>query len=523
MTTKWAINLGGERVPLNDKLKSGVTSGGDGSSQTPTDGLFFAIPASGYNSEKLALAHYFGPFPISVENADPSGDYWLQNWLSATPGESGAHTSYGGYSRDRPVGRLPRPGTAEQWKMEDSREDVRQAYAVRLDGFFCNIMGLTGTNVERYTRVRAAANELHPDGKSKIIPMIDTNGSVGSASASSISDHIATYAYESPVRGNTTGNVALPSGLWRGGKFVVGSYKADGKTASWWQEIFDDLSSQYGIEVAFVAVLSNYNNASSLDSVTSWRGLWGSGADPNIAPGLATLATSARSSGKGWMSPIWAQDMRPQGKLFDEARNTECLRAYWTQAIADNADMVQLCTWSDYREGGEFNKSAKRGMSMLELSAYYIHKWKTGSFPTILRDAIYLTHRNQPIDLGNNAYTSGQTEFMTHWARASRSNLRNEVEILTFLTEPASITVNIGSNTYEYNAPAGMYQALYPISLGGVDVVAMRSSTIIASVASVAEITNTPYNQDRGYYTFSSISGTTGQFDISAALQEYNS
>ena len=71
---------------------------------TPTD-----VPSTA----KLVFAHYFPPFPISIDNVDPSNDYYARNYLTID-GENGKYAQYGGFLRDRPVPRQPlaRPGLA---------------------------------------------------------------------------------------------------------------------------------------------------------------------------------------------------------------------------------------------------------------------------------------------------------------------------------------------------------------------------------------------------------------------------
>lgn len=54
------------------------------------------------------FAHYFTPYPLSLDNASADGDYYTRNYLNPG-GESGKHEKYGGLLRDRP---LPTPPKA---------------------------------------------------------------------------------------------------------------------------------------------------------------------------------------------------------------------------------------------------------------------------------------------------------------------------------------------------------------------------------------------------------------------------
>lgn len=168
-------------------------------------------------------------------------------------------------------------------------------------------------------------------------------------------------------------------------------------------------------------------------------------------------------------------------------------------------------TWNDYSEGGEVAPSAAAGYANLDISAYYIHRLKTGSYPTILRDAMYIAHRNQFWD---STITGAQTKFFEQWNRgANISPKNNSVEILTFLTAPATVTVNIGSNTHTYTAPAGMNSQYYPLAYGQVKATATRSSQTVAAITSPVNVMQYPDKDDMQYFKFSSIRGTAGQFD----------
>lgn len=456
-------------------------------------GLFFQLPEAAVSSTKKVFAHFFGPYPISIDNSTPASDYYTNNYL-AVNGEGGIWASKGGYLRNRPMGRAPITG---DYRFEDSKSDIEQAREAGIDGFFCNIMGTSGANWDRYIKLADTASAI--DSGFKIVPMIDTNGNVGTATAAHVAAKLAEFSGKA-------------SAWYINGRFVVASYKADGKTQAWWQAIFSIMQSTYGLDVYFFGVYSSFSQSANYTAITEVASTWGAGADPNIQKNYSDMAGQARARGEKWMAPVWWQDVRPRSNLFDEACNTESLREAWIRAIKDDADYIQMCTWSDYSEGSEFNRSVARGAVAADLSAYYIAKLKTGAFPTIQQDVIYLSHRNQLTTVSN--FSGGQTEFMAHWNRPNRSAVRNTVETLTFLVAPANVTVNIGSNTYTYTAPAGMHAQLHPLANGQISVVAQRAGLTVTQITSPVIVTATPINQDRGYYSFSSIRGTAGQYRI---------
>jgi hypothetical protein len=186
--------------------------------------------------------------------------------------------------------------------------------------------------------------------------------------------------------------------------------------------------------------------------------------------------------------------------MYDEAANTETLRASWQRAISDQADLVQLVTWNDYSEGTSFAPSAGHGYSYLDMSAYWESQFQTGSAPTVVRDAVYVTHRIQKF-----ATVPTFTQLLMTLTNGSATKVaRDTVEALTFLTAPATVTVTVGSKTYTYTAPAGISSQLYPLEIGHVKASAARGTASIGVADSPYTVDATPYTQDLAYYAVSS-------------------
>ncbi|MEZ5224286.1 MAG: hypothetical protein R2743_22560 [Ilumatobacteraceae bacterium] len=111
------------------------------------------------SSPKKAYAHFFTPFPISMDNAPSSADYYATHYL-AINGEGGKHAAYGGFLRQRPLPRAPIAGST--WYLEDMKTEVRRAIAAGLDGFTVNMMGLSGVQWDRLQNLLTAAAAVDP-------------------------------------------------------------------------------------------------------------------------------------------------------------------------------------------------------------------------------------------------------------------------------------------------------------------------------------------------------------------------
>jgi len=460
-------------------------------------GLFFKVPDGIRQQPRKVFAHYFGPFPISLDNAAPDSDYYATQYLKAG-GENGKFASTGGYLRDRPKGR---PAIAGDYVAADAATDITQATAAGVDGFFSDILDPSGRNWNFYMAAIAKAAQMYPDGSFKVVPQIDVNGGIGGASADVVADAIYAFA-QGPSA------YYLPDG-----RYVVSAFYAEGKPLSWWQAVFSSLQSRHGIRAAFLPAYLNVNAATNYTGQpwTYGSGMWGDGADPQIQTNDPNYTATARARGEKFLFPISGQNIRPTQGVFDEAIGTAALRAAWQRAITDGPDFVLLVTWNDYSEGGQFNDSAARGLVGLDLSAYYAVQWKTGTAPQILKDALYVSNRDQ---LSTATPTGGQSSRMAHWPRSGTSSVADIVEVASFLTAPASVTVTIGGTPTTYSAPAGASVQTFPLKNGAPpSAVAVRTGATVASVTSPASVLASPVKDDAQYFQGSSVRGTAGQFD----------
>lgn len=474
---------------VNDVAASGGNAVSfTGPLQTPDEGRFFKMPDTSSSTKKV-FAHYFGPYPIRIQNKIPNDDYYSNNYLR-TIGENSNFANIGGLLRDRP---WIYPAGGSDWQSVDAAQDIEWAISAGIDGFYVNIMGGSGLNWDRYITLRDVANASYPN--FYVVPMIDANGSLaGSGTTDQIADAIAQFASTSYYLGD--------------GRMLVGSFKMEGKTPTWWNNIYSSLQSRHGIDAAPVGVYNNFTQAGNYNQYAS--GAWGTGADPNIYANRSNYGDQARARGELYQADVWAQDIRPNASLFDEARGTKALFAAWDRAISDGADLVQICTWSDYSEGSQFRPSSARGYVELDLSAWKIAEFKTGSQPDILRDAVYVSHRNQ---MSNTTVAGPQTSFMSHWVRNNRSAFQEKVEVVTFLTAPADVTVTVGGIATTYSAPAGKYAHEVDARYGSVTVDVKRSGSTVVSHASPYQIRSTVWQQDRQYFMSSSLRDTSLQFD----------
>jgi hypothetical protein len=424
---------------------------------------------------KLVFAHYFPPYPISMDNADPSADYYARNYLVAS-GENGKFASVGGLLRDRPLTQAPVAGDFESANL---RTEVRQAMSAGIDGFAVDILSLSGSNWDRTVKLMTAASEVSSSFRIMLQP--DMTSSTGSASQSTLAAAVAKLAVQPSAYRLADGRV------------VLSPFSAEKKSPSWWKEVISILSSTYGIKTAFLPLFLNANKMSDYASVSYGFGNWGV-RDPVAIAAAPNWASKAHALGRVWMQPVAVQDVRPNQAIYDEAGNTEALRASWDRAIADDADFVLMVTWNDYSENTSFAPSVNHGYCFLDISSSYIEKLKTGAFPDG-SDQLYITHRVQPYSA-----EPPQTRLSVQRAASARLDLRDTVEVLTILKSPGTVTIKIGTSTQSYAAPAGWFAKTFPLKTGYSTAKLTRSGSTVLSVTTKDPVTTSPANQDMSYH-----------------------
>ena len=457
-------------------------------------GLFFA--KSGEASDKMVLAHWFPPYPISINNAATRDEStYAKAYLSAT-GENSKWAPYGRFLTTAP---LFRPQRAGDWRLEDAKDDIRTAQAHGLDGFVFDLLGSFNTGDRNWTgplTLAKAADELGTG--FKVIPMIDKNGSTGLGSAAGAAKAVAVFA-------------ARPSAYYVDGRFVISSFKGEGKGTAedvqWWRDVLRLLKSEHHIEASWIGGFLNFGKAEMFRDLTIGEGSWGGGDDPVTISKSGNQVQATHNRGKLAMSPVGTSAVRRTQKVFDESANTEATRAYWEKVIREDPDLVQMVTWNDYSEGNTYQPSEATGYGPLILASWYIEKYKHGKFPKILKDELILTNRNQFV---GSHWSGSQSVPVQQWDRGqSHTSPRDTVEVLTFLTAPATVRVTVGGKETSYGAPAGMYAKTFPLAAGSVSARTDRG----LGVTSPVTVSARPVQQDLSYYWAVAGRGTAGQRD----------
>lgn len=454
-------------------------SGADVAADALRAPLPFDIPSTARlrSSEHLVFAHYFTPYPLSLDNKTADEDYYTRNYLDPE-GEQGKHAAYGGLLRDRP---LPVPTKSADWQLTDLEREVRTAVGAGIDGFSVDLLSLSGPNWDRVELLMRAAQAVDPGFRIMLMP-----------------DMTALHT-DPTTLATALGKLAASPSAYRlaDGRLVVSPFKAEAQSVSWWRQMMSSLSGQHGTRTALVPLFLQFSaNAEEFAPISYGFSAWGS-RSYNAQEHITADIELAHRLGKKWMQPVSVQDARPNQGVFDEAGNTETLRATWDHAIEDGADWVQLTTWNDYSESTQFAPSLHNGYAYLDLSSYYLTRFKMGAWPAVVRDTVYVTSRTQFASA-----TAGQQKPMR--LRGGSAPARDTVEVLTFLTGSATVEATSGSLSKDYREDGGVHAELLPLRTGLSTAAVVRDGRTTTKVTTHYQVTNSPEVQDMQYYAVTS-------------------
>lgn len=455
--------------------------------------LAFNLPARSVlrSSSRKVFAHYLPSMPLSFDNRAPQVDYWTLNYLHPN-GENGKHAAYGGFTRDRPLGRPVR--SESSWRLSDMKTEVRQAIRAGIDGFSVDLLTLRGghPNTRNIELLLRAAHAVDPRFSIMLVP--DMTTSVGAKTPAQLAADLARLAkYPAAFRLSD-------------GRLVVSPFKAEAHSPSWWSQLISRMRSTYRIRVAFVPQFLDLGaNLDRFSRISYGMSHWGTrnpawnNPDVTSAGSTRARAKTVRARGMLWMQPVSYQDERPRDGVYDEAQNTRNLRLTWRMAMRTKARWVQLVTWNDYVEGSHFAPSLRRGWAPLDISAYYLTWFKTGRRPAIKRNAVYLTHRRQ---LWSVRPQYDQSVLMK--VRGG-SRPRNTVEAITFLRTKASVWITVGGKTTRCTVQRGVGACTVPLRPGKVSVRVTRLGRPRAAVVSPYRVSSKPFVQDLQYVSVGSL------------------
>lgn len=421
---------------------------------------------------KKVFAYYFPPFPLSVDNKNPTSDSY-SHWFESYNSQNGAYDL-----RDRPLS--PAPQTASNWKEADFEIEVRQAEAAGLDGFIWEYHDSSDARWNELPDMLAAAHAVDPGFRIMLSPDFPTTAG---ATTDSVYNDVMVVKNNAAIYKNSAGDI------------VLAPFYPERQPATWWTDLISRLSSA-GVKATLNPIFLSWAqgqypewNTSSLTGYSQW----GTRTDSGIT-GLTTDTKQAHNLGKLWMQPIAFEDTRSYDGRYWEASNSSLLRDSFTSAIQNGADSIAMITWNDYTESW-MEPSQERGHTILNVSAYYIDWFKTGTAPAITNDALYWFHRSQPTTAPFSSQPIGRSGQPVTMNIANGDPAANQVELLAFLKTPGTLVIKQDSNVQTEAAPAGVVSFKVPLVAGTTPVFELQRG----GVTTLTKTSDTPIRSSVAY------------------------
>jgi glucan endo-1,3-alpha-glucosidase len=257
-----------------------------------------------------------------------------------------------------------------------------------------------------------------------------------------------------------------------------------------WQNKFKTPLQQQGINIFFVpswtALGPNqvFESHPVLDGMFSW-GAWPMDNSEMNTSGDQLYMQDAANNGKVYMAgvaPWFFAHFDYKNWIY---KSESLWPTRWQQIVDLKPEFVEIITWNDYGEssyvgpidaampaGSEAWVNGFEHQAWLDMAAYYIAAYKTGSYPAIQTDKVYYWYRTH----SKNADRSDSLPRPNNadWAD-------DNIVVTAFLTSPATIAVTTGGQTTQLNGNAGVNVFQVAFNEGDVVVSLQRNGNTLVS------------------------------------------
>ncbi|MGF6879556.1 hypothetical protein OKW35_009090 [Paraburkholderia sp. MM5477-R1] len=440
----------------------------------------FAINAAlrGSGHRPYVFAHYFTPFPLSLDNLPAPSDYYCTRYLQPG-GESNKFLKVGGYLRDRPLA-VPLYDV-QTYKERALAVEILRAGVIGIDGFGVDLMQLNkGEQWDDVMRVYTVAEHIAPNFTVLIEP------DMSALAGASVDDMVAA------IRVIATRKSAFRTA---DGNLAIAPFYAENVEPGYWADVIHEAAVE-GVNVTFIPIFLDPSKAADYRAITNSFSFWGVRTPTETIDkgGWEDQAlTTAESFGADVMIPVAPQDSRPKDSQFWEASNSQLFRDQWSQVLSWSPAYAQIVTWNDYSESTHVSPSVGTQYAFYDLAAYYIEWAKSGAPPPITEDSILYFHRRQLFSPGKSLTPEIPMIEM------GMGQTVNEIEMVGFLTAPAVMQISVNGADYTFNASPGLNVFRVPAVAGTPAFSIIRDGIIVAQVTSATPIVAEGTAQDPTY------------------------
>ncbi|KAJ9116226.1 hypothetical protein QFC24_006817 [Naganishia onofrii] len=424
-------------------------------------------------------------------------------------------------SREKKVWAHHIVGNTYPYTQADWKTDIQLAQANGIDGFALNF-GLDPWQPARIADAYAVAAQLGSSFKLFLSPDMDVIECVSAANLGLIQNYITTYTNHSAAA-KYGGKPLLSSFAGQNCRFGQSTM-----TAGWTLAMAGLRNSTYFIP-AWTDNGDGFSQMSSydMDGFVNWGAAWPQSTtditmanDKNIMSLLGTRRLVAT------VSPLFYTHFSYKNWLYRSDDFMMSQKLEQLLCMRNQIDQIEIISWNDYGEahyvgpiGGDqppesklYTLGSKQSTlfclemftdeswlsssvphsDILPLIKYYATAWKTGSFPKITTDQVFVMARP------HSAMTTATSD--SFGAPTGRDRTQDNFYAQVHLTAPATVYMKTDSKTTTYNGVAGVNRFEAPLESGsGVEVLVGRNGQSTTSVV----IPDYTFSNSTARYNFS--------------------
>ncbi|KAG8908652.1 hypothetical protein FRB99_004940 [Tulasnella sp. 403] len=267
----------------------------------------------------------------------------------------------------------------------------------------------------------------------------------------------------------------------------------------------------------FTNASSNYMYRDFMDGMFPWNNGWPMGDyDTNWDPDAYDLQYVDRTRGQVYMAPVspWFFTHYPPyswNKNWIYRGDDHHYVGRWEQVIYHRAqvDLVEIVTWNDYGESsyiGPIGKDQPNSQAWvngfphnawLTLTGYYAKAWKSGQWPTITKDTIYMWAR---------PHGAADTAPDPSCGRPNNADWTSDkFWVILFATAPGQLKLQQGTSSSITNVIAGVNKLSLPsaVTNTGVYATLARNGVLVFSYFAPITFTHSPPRYNFNAFVFS--------------------
>lgn len=405
-------------------------------------------------------------------------------------------------------------GNTYPYNVNDWTTDMADAQSANIDGFALN-MGSDSWQPDRindaYTAAQNAGNNF------KLFLSLDMTvlSCQSTYDAQNLVNLVARWANH-PNQAVHDGKVLVSTFAGSDCTFGQGSSNA-------WENLFVQPLLNAGVAIFFMPSIfsdpSTFSSNNWMDGELNWNSGWPMGDyDVSTASDLQYMAALGSKEYMPAVSPFFythfGANSWNKNWLYRGDDWLYCTR--WEQIIAmrNTVVMTEILTWNDFGESSyigpiQQDSALPAGSNvwvdgfdhtgLLPLTKYYATAFKTGSYPPVTTDSIFMWTRPHPADATASNDPVGRP---TGW------NWTNDFVWAVVLAQgPATVTLTSGGSSTSFPVVAGLNKLQIPSQPGGISGQLVRNgNTVVSYTSNGFSYTNNPVTYNYNYFVGSSSS-----------------